>query len=142
MKRAFFEWSWLVSAFLSVACVAYWGVSVSADLADVDLSFGRHVQMLTTSGRIAFCGAAEDFDAVDLARKSSSIKPKPTKVYAWDLPGVHFTLITFKLNSPLWSLNVSLLVPIAIFFVIGVSCFRRYRRLVKSRLAVLAMCVT
>jgi hypothetical protein len=82
MKRAFFEWSWLVSAFLSVACVAYWGVSVSADLADVDLSFGRHVQMLTTSGRIAFCGAAEDFDAVDLAGnpvRLSQSRPKFTR---------------------------------------------------------------
>ena len=130
MKRAFFEWCGLISLVLSVVCLFYWGVSVVSEVADFDLSFGERrtvMQMLVTNGKITLCDHIGNLELIELVKNSRPFEPAPSEVYGWSIPGFHFSFITFNGSSPVWSLNLSLLIPFAIMLVLGGFCFHRYR---------------
>jgi hypothetical protein len=137
MKRAFYEWSALGSLFLSVACIACWGVSIGSEETNLELAFGKRsvVQMFANDGSVTLCDHIENLEVIEKVIQSpNSFNPAPTVVYGWRLPGIEFNLIKFADGWNNWSLRLSLLIPFAVLLVFGVFCVRQYRLIRRLRL--------
>lgn len=130
MKRAVFEWCGLGFTVLSVACFAYWIVSVATPVADFELTFGQQrptMQVLATNGEITLCDAIGNLEVRELINNSVPFEPAPSKIYDGGMRGFHFSLITFDGGPPIWSLRMSLLIPSAIMIAFGGYWLHRYR---------------
>lgn len=129
MKRAFLGWCGITLLISSAVCLLYWSVSTLTDAANFNLVFGQgssRVQMLSTNGNITFCDHIDNLEIIDHINKSGKMEPTPSHVYGWSLPGFGLHYITFNQSSSIWSLNLSLLVPIILMIILSGFCLHRY----------------
>jgi hypothetical protein len=130
-----YEWAAIVTGLLAVWCFAYGGLSIVTRAVDFKLSFG-FVDVTLARGAIRFnTGHEWGLSVIEIDENSlpwSKITHNPWAPPAINrvlLPGFQYRDITFGQLNPVWSVWISLLIPIILFSGISGICFWRYLRI-------------
>ena len=128
MTSAVLRWCEVFAVAAAVACVGLWAASASWG-ADVRLAFDRGgwpVQVAAAGGTLILCdhlGNRGIFDSID---RKVWLQPAVTGDRGVRVPGFRFRRATFANSAPVWSLDLSLLIPAATFLAAGYLA-RRFR---------------
>ena len=133
MKRAFYEWSVILFAAISMLGIAYWGVSLVSDVGDFELAIGRgssnfHFQMIAYDGRLLFCDHFANLEVIEAIDSGRGFEPKPTSNISWRVPGLEFHHVGFADGWLVWSADISLMIPVLVCALLSLVCFRGFRR--------------
>ena len=134
MKRTILEWTAICLAAFSCVGAVYWGVSFATDAADFRLAFRRaspSVHMETHAGNVRFCDQFDSAEAMEDIDRGLPFTPKPTRNIRWRIPGLEFHHIRFAERTPVWSLEISLLILVLLSALLSLVCFRAYRRVAR-----------
>jgi hypothetical protein len=133
MKRAIYEWMWILAGCGSAAVLAFWGASIANLAPDLSLAIGPIY--VSTSGGDAILAADLNsetiLDGFDQSRKHPRHQAKglrPERERRLALLGIKYHYIKFPQWTP-WFLRISLLVPAFAAALLAAICFWRYWRL-------------
>jgi hypothetical protein len=134
-----YEWATVITGLLAVWCIAYGGLSIVTTAVDFKLSFGlidvnlaRGAIRLNTGHEWGLSVIETDENSLPWSRNPWAPPPVINRVL---LPGFQYRDITICSLNKVWSLWISLLIPIILFSGISSICFWRYLRIrrLKSR---------
>ena len=133
-----YEWAAIITGLLAFVCIAYGGLSIVTRAVDFKLSFGL-VDITLARGAIRFSDdPGWGWDVIKKDENSLPLAgpwaPSPV-IHRILLPGFQYRDITFDSLEKIWSLWISLLIPIISFSGISSIFFWRYLRIrrLKSR---------
>jgi hypothetical protein len=131
MKCRLYEWASIITGLLSVVCIAYGGLSIVTRAVDFKLSFGL-LDVTLARGAIRF--SDDPGWGWDVIKKDENSLPlagpwaPPPVINRVLLPGFQYRDITFRGLDKIWSIWISLLIPIILLSGISGICFWRYQR--------------
>ena len=132
LKLSAFEWTAILTLFLSIACLLCWCASALFHVADIHLAFSlNNTEIDFWSENGAFKLTNDTVHHASIQNEDMSLPPPPwdmpTSVYGLTLPGIKYRHFTFATSPAAWMLKLSILVPSAVLFVVSIFCFWRYR---------------
>ena len=138
MKRICLEWGALTSAVAAFALLLYCSVSFFSDAADFQLSFGgvhQIAQMSVARGKLILCDDFANLEVIEAVKRSLPMNPAVASDLGWTIPGFTFRRIKFDDGggAPIWSLNVSLLIPSFMTMMLAGFCYYRFRVAKRTR---------
>ena len=144
MRRAALpEWGAIFASALALALFFYWAISSMWQVGDFELylplGHWNTTQILASQGAVTINDRYGSLESLEFIEAASFITPLPTGKYRWSLPGIQFRCVTWPDGPPIWSIKVSLLIPLAFTSAVAALCsygyfqFRRSGQLVPRR---------
>ena len=126
MKRTLLEWTGIFGILLGLTCLVFWGVSFFCQSAHFTLSFAL-MDLTAAHGNVVLCDHFGNLQVIELLDRSIQFTPAPVSVQRSTLPGFGYRHYDFAAISSIWSVSISLLIPMILLFTIGGLCIWRNR---------------
>lgn len=136
MKRALYEWSWMLSALFALVGLAYWGSSLLTDSVDFRMRVELHrplADIHAADGGVTISDYLDTPRVLEMVDRGVPFFPAVVSTTDWGLLGVRFRRANFTTGDSVWSLSISSLAACAFFVAVSAICFRGYRRVLRLR---------
>lgn len=132
MRRIITEWGMVLSSVLVIAFAVLWIDSVLTKWSQEPLAAGSGLYLKSESGRICFFSELGD-DWKPSPAATGRWATMSTHHYTnWRLPGIEYHHREFTVGHIVWSLEVTLLLPIGFFLIVIAVCWWLGRRIARQ----------